>query len=167
VLDVFGLVGAFGVLFGVASGTNAEVGIGGLEFANQFNGVMVVAVVAALFDEFRSQVAAESHHVLDAGGLHVFDALVHGVLAARNAGQVGEHRNAEFLLEVLGDIKGEVADAAACAVGNAHKRGTERGDRFGGGLYAFEASFFLGRENFKRKTHFVLLQNINDFHITS
>ena len=167
VLDVFSLVCALGVLLGVAGSADAEVRVALLEFADEFHGVVVVAVVASLLDEFRSEVAAQRHHVLDARRLHFLDPLVHRVLAARNAGEVGEHRDAELLLQVLRDIEGVVAHSAARAVGDAHERGAEGGDGFGRGFHAFEARFLLGREHFERKTHLVLLQDIDDFHITS
>ena len=167
VLDVFGLVGALGVLFGVACCTDAEVAVAFLEFADEFHGVVVVAVLASLLEEFRGEVAAQGHHVLDAGRLHLLDALVHRILAARDAGEVGEHRDAEFLFEVFRDIEGVVAHAAARTVGYAHEGGAEGGDGFGGRPDAFEAGFLLGREHFERKAHLVLLQDVDDFHITS
>lgn len=82
VLDVFGLVRAFWVLFGVASRTNAKVCVGSLDFADEFHSVVIIAVATAVRDEFRREVATQRHHVLDAGSLHVFDALVDGFLGA-------------------------------------------------------------------------------------
>ena len=101
VLDVFGLVRTFRVFFGVAGGTNAKIGIASLKFADEFYSVVVIAVATAIGNKFRREVATEGHHVLDSGCLHVFDALVDGFLGARNAGEVGEHRNVEIVLEVL------------------------------------------------------------------
>ncbi len=167
VLDVFGLVGAFGVLFGVAGRPDAEVRVGGLEFADEFHGVMVVAVVSAFFDEFRGQVAAEGHHVLDACRLHVLDTLVHGFLAAGHAGEVGQHGNVVFFLEVFCDVEGEVAYAATCTVGDAHEGGAQGGDSFRCRLDALEAGLFLGREHLEGEAHLVLLQNVDNFHIYS
>ena len=167
VLDVFGLVCAFGVLFRVAGRTDTEVRIAFLEFADEFHGVVVVAVFTPLLDEFRGEVATERHHVLDARSLHFFDALVDGRFVARNASKVGEHRDAEFLLEVFRNIEGVVAYAAARTVGDTHEGGAKGCNGFGGGFHAFEARFLLGWEHFERKTHLVLLQDIDDFHITS
>ena len=164
VLDVFGLVRTFRVLLGVASGANAKVGVGCLDFADEFHGVVVIAVAATICNEFWREVAAQCHHVLDACCLHVFDALMDCSLGARNASQVREHRNPEIVLEILGDFKRVLAHAAACAVCDAHESGLEFGYRFGGCLDVFEARLFLGRENFERKAHLVLLENVDNLH---
>ena len=153
------------MLFGVACGADAEVCVRGLEFADELDGVVVVAVVAALLDEFRGQVAAERHHVLDACRLHFFDALVYRILAAGNTGEMGEHRDVELFLEVLRDIERVVAYAAASAVGDAHECGAECRDGFGGRLHVFEAGFLLGREHFKGQAHLVLLQDVDNLHV--
>ena len=165
VFDVFGLVRAFGVLFGVAGGANAKVGIACLEFADEFHGVVVVAIATAICDKFRREVATECHHVLDACGLHVFDALVDSFLGARNASEVGKHRNVEFVFEILRDFKRVLADSAACAVSDAHECGMERGDGFSCGFHVFKTCFFLGREHLEGKAHLVLLENVDNFHL--
>ena len=164
ILDVFALVGTFGVLFGVAGGSDAEVCAAILQFADQFYGVVVVAVGTAVGDQFRSEVTAEGHDVSDTCSLHVFDALLHGFLAARHASQVGQHGHAELGLQILGNFQGVLADAAACAVGDAHKGGAKGSDRFGGVFHAFKTGFLLGREHFEGQGHLILLENINDFH---
>ena len=163
-LDVFGLVRALGVLLGVAGGTDAEVGVRGLEFADEFHGVVVVAVVAAVRDEFRSEVAAQCHHVLDACGLHILDTLVDCFLAARNTREMGEHRNVELCLEVLRNFERVLANAAACAIGDAHECGAKFRNGFGGGLHAVEGGFLLGRENFERQAHLILFQDVDNLH---
>ena len=164
VLDVVGLVGAFRVLFRVAGSANAKIGIASLEFADEFHSVVVVAIATAVCNEFRREVATEGHHVLDAGGLHVFDALVDGFLGARNAGEVGEHRNVEIVLEVLGNLECVLAYATTCAVSDAHECGVKLCYGFGSSLDVFEACFFFGRENFERKAHLVLLEDVNNLH---
>ncbi len=164
VLDIFGLVRAFRVLFGVAGGANAKVGVCCLDFADELNRMVVVAVAAAIRDKFRCEVAAESHDVFDAGILHVFDALVDCFLGARNASQVRKHRDVEVVLEVLCDFKRVLAHAATCAVRDAHECRVKLCNRFGSGFYVFKTRFFLRREHFKRKTHLVLLEDVDNLH---
>ena len=166
-LDVFGLCLAFGVLFGVAGRSDAEVCVGGFEFLDEFYGVVVVATFPAFFDELRSEVAAEGHHVLDACGLHVGDALADRLLAAGHAGEVGQHGNVVFFLEVFRDVQGEVAYAAACAVGDAHEGGAEGGDGLRCRLDALEAGFLFGWEHLEGEAHLVLLQDVDNLHRNS
>ena len=165
VLDVFGLVGAFGVLFGVAGRPDAKVRVCGLEFADEFHGVVVVAVVPALLDEFRGQVAPQGHHVLDASRLHVGNALVDRVLAARDAGKVRQHGDVVFFLQVFRDVQGEVAHAAARAIGDAHKGRGEGCDGFRCRLDALEAGFLFRREHLEGEAHLVLLQDVDNLHV--
>ena len=167
VLDIFGLVWTFRVLFGVAGGANAKIGISGFEFADKLDGVVVVAVATAICNEFRREVATEGHHVLDAGGLHVFDALVDGFLGARNAGEVGEHRNVEIVLEILRNFERVLAHAAACAVCDAHECGVKLCNCFGSCFNVFKTRFFLRREHLEGEAHLVLLQDVDNLHCIS
>ena len=166
-LDIVGLICAFRVLFGVASRANAKVGIASLEFANKFHSVVVIAVSATIGDEFRREVATERHYVLDAGGLHVFDTLMDGFLGARNAGEVGEHRNPEIVLEILGYFERVLAHAATCAVRNAHECGVKLCNRFGSCFNVFKTRFFFWREHLEGEAHLVLLQDVDNLHCIS
>ena len=167
VLDIIGLVRAFRVLFGVACCANAKVGVSGLEFADEFHCVMVVAIATAVCNEFRREVATEGHHVLDAGSLHVFDALVDGFLSARNASEVRKHRNVEIVLEVFRNLERVLAHAAACAVCDAHECGVKLCNRFGSCFNVFKTRFFLWREHLEGEAHLVLLQDVDNLHCIS
>ena len=164
-LDVLFLVGAFGVLLGVAGRPDAEVCVGGLELLDEFYGVVVVAVVSTLLDKLWGEVASEGHDVLDARGLHIGDALVDRLLATGHAGEVCQHRNVVFFFEVFCNVQSEVAYAATCAVGDAHEGGAEGRDGFGGGFDALEAGLLLGREHLEGEAHLVLLQDVDNFHV--
>ena len=164
VLDIVGLICAFRVLFGVASRANAKVGIASLEFANKFHSVVVIAVAATIGDEFRREVATERHYVLDAGGLHVFDTLMDGFLGARNASEVGEHRNPEIVLEILGYFERVLAHSAACAVRDAHECRVKLCNCFGCGFNVFKTRFFFGRKHLEGEAHLVLLEDVDNLH---
>lgn len=164
VLDVFALGRTFRVLFRVAGRSDAEVSVAFLEFTNELDSVVVIKLVHVAFEDLWGEVAAEGHYILDAGGLHVFNASLDGFLATADASEVCEHREIEFFFEILCNLQGVLADSAASTIGDTHERRPQGCYGFGCSLDVFEAGFLFGWEHFEGQAHFVLLEDVDDFH---
>ena len=116
----------------------AEVGAAFLEVADKVGGVVVVPAFSGGKVCTLRNIPSQGHDVFYSGVLYLLYPLAHRLSGGRYAGQVLKDRYIVGSFDILYDIKGVPAGAAACSVSDAHKCGLERGDLFGGGLYALK-----------------------------
>ena len=153
--NVLGLIAAFGVDLGIACAADAEIRAAFLQLPDEIHSMAVDPAAAVTVLKLRCQVTPQSHHIFDASGFHIGDALVHRFPGGGNAGQMRQCGNALCFLDVFGNVQRILAGAASGTVSYTHERGMELGNLLRGGLDAFESGVCLGREDLKRKRQFI------------
>ena len=157
--DILVLICSLSMPFRVAGTADAEIALR-LDIAHQFGRVVVIICRCAAL----GNVPTQCEHVFDPLLPELFQHSGNMLLGRGDAGQVGQHGNAVFLLQVGCDMHGVLAGAAACSVCNTHEIRAKRRDLLRCLRDRFVCAAGLWREHLKGQRDLILFQKVGNFH---